>query len=89
MNIDIAKAKDYVEIGMISAGYLEKAPMEPGYHLLLLGKSGVCYKLETARGETRVFKSVDTAISTAQGIGFEMLALSFGPKVESQIRNLR
>ncbi|OLP08987.1 plasmid replication protein RepB [Klebsiella michiganensis] len=50
-------------------------PMGAGYHLHLVqfGKGAETSVLERQRGGWRVFKTIDAAVSTANGIGFRRI----------------
>lgn len=56
--------------GNFKAVTVVNAPMQSGYHLQFTGKSGELILIEKQRGDLRVFKTIQGAISTAYDIGF-------------------
>ena len=69
------KAKWVFDQGGFSKALVVPTPMGAGYHLHLVqfGKGEETSVLERQRGGWRVFKTIDAAVSTANGIGFRRI----------------
>jgi hypothetical protein len=71
------KAKWVFDQGGFSKALVVPTPMGAGYHLHLhlvqFGKGAETSVLERQRGGWRVFKTIDAAVSTANGIGFRRI----------------
>lgn len=67
----ISKAKDLFEYGIFRGVEIHPKPMSHGWLVCMISKEGEKLILETDRGETRVFKTLDTAFKASQDIGFE------------------
>jgi hypothetical protein len=69
------KAKWVFDQGGFSKALVVPTPMGAGYHLHLVqfGKGAETSVLERQRGGWRVFKTIDAAVSTANGIGFRRI----------------
>lgn len=60
--------KQLFETGMLAGVNILPEPMSRGWVLSFMLKGGGNAVLETARGGTRVFSSLDTAVSSIEGI---------------------
>lgn len=59
--MNIKKAKDYYELGVLTAFYAVRDPLKPGNWLLAIeGKEGRSWTLQTALGKDKSFASLDT-----------------------------
>lgn len=74
-----AEAKKAFDMGSLSRA--EMSPIFTGWVLVLTDSVGTQHTIEatdrdnTARRQTRIFKSTDTAIKTARQIGFNMVVV--------------
>lgn len=60
--------KEFFERGMLAGVNILPEPMSKGWVLSFMIKGGENAVLETARGGVRVFSSLDTAVSSIEGI---------------------
>lgn len=67
--MQIGKAKDYFENGLIVGFTARRAEMMPGWHLTFNLRSGSFESLETKLGQLRVFASLDTLVGVIESVG--------------------
>jgi hypothetical protein len=67
--MQLKTAKEYVALGVVRGFRAERVPMGKGWQLVVVGR-GIHEEwiLQTALNETRVFASLDTLVSTVEGI---------------------
>lgn len=70
-SMKLARAKDLFEFGILTKAEIVDNPMGSGWLLQLTGRSGELHTIETDRGQTRVFKTLDAAFKLCEEIGFE------------------
>jgi hypothetical protein len=70
IKMNIAKAKEYYELGLITRAGVVRDPIETGGWIVVLSdeEKGKSWELRTARGEVRSFKTLDAVISTVEEI---------------------
>jgi hypothetical protein len=67
--MNVAKAKEYYELGLITRAGVVRDPWSTGWIVALSDEEkGKAWDLRTARGEVRLFKTLDAAISTIEEI---------------------
>ncbi|MFQ1780888.1 plasmid replication protein RepB [Aeromonas veronii] len=73
------QAKWTFDQGGFAKALIAPTPMGQGYHLHLVkfGKMSESIVLERQRGGWRVFKSIDAAANTANGIGFLVISPAY------------
>lgn len=76
------QAKWIFDQGGFSKALIAPAPMGHGYHLHLVkfGKQSETAVLERQRGGWRVFKTIDAAANTANGIGFRRIEIDLSSR---------
>lgn len=76
------QAKWTFEQGGFAKAQIVPTPMCQGYHLHLVkfGKQSETTVLERQRGGWRVFKSIDAAANTANGIGFRRIEIDLSSR---------
>lgn len=66
--MNIKKAKEYYELGVVTSMHAVR-DIEPGRWLLVIeGKEGRSWTLETALGKPKSFASLDTLVGEIEGI---------------------
>lgn len=74
----IKQAKEYYELGVLT-GFSTARDIAPGCWLLVIeGKEGRSWTLETAQGKPKIFASLDTLVKEVEGITGRVSSLSFG-----------
>lgn len=78
MAITLTQARHYYELGMITGLSMIRGSKPGTWHLVIEGKNGLIWQLADARGRLAEFKTLDTAIRTAEftGIRFSTLSIS-------------
>lgn len=66
--MELKQAKEYFELGIITGFSAIRAPMSSGWNLLIKGKEGREWLLETQLRKTKDFSSVDTLIRQVEVI---------------------
>jgi len=67
--VNIAKAKEYYELNLINRIGALRDPISGGWMLVLSDEDkGKAWELRTARGDVRLFKTLDAAVSTVEEI---------------------
>lgn len=67
--MNVAKAKEYYELDLIKRVGLVRDPLSTGWLVVLSDEDkGKSWDLRTARGDVRIFKTLDAAISTVEEI---------------------
>ena len=76
------QAKWTFDQGGFAKALIAPTPMGAGYHLHLVkfGKQSETIVLERQRGGWRVFKSIDAAANTANGIGFRRIEIDLSSR---------
>lgn len=75
--LTLAELRKYRELGVVSSVELIRAPMCDGrWFIAVSGTSGSSWFVATARGDLRVFASVDTALGVLYDCGFPVSSLS-------------
>jgi hypothetical protein len=76
------QAKWTFDQGGFAKALIAPTPMGQGYHLHLVkfGKQSETVVLERQRGGWRVFKSIDAAANTANGIGFRRIEIDLSSR---------
>ena len=76
--ITMQQAREYLDLGVMQGAVLLREPMGKGWYLSMDGTSGNVWTLATARGELRVFSSLDSAVNALRDIGWKVTALEVG-----------
>lgn len=78
MAITLTQARRYQELGMITGLSMIRGRNTGTWQLVIEGKGGRIWQLGDAHGELAEFKTLDTAIRTAEftGIRFSSLSVS-------------
>lgn len=66
--MNIKQAKEYFELGIIRGFESVRDPLSTGWMLVIVGKEGRSWTLETAKGEEKVFSSLDTLMGEVEKI---------------------
>lgn len=66
--MNIKQAKEYFELGIIRGFESVRDPMGTGWLLVIVGKEGRSWTLQTAKGEEKVFSSLDTLMGEVEKI---------------------
>lgn len=67
--MNVAKAKEYYQLGLINRVGAVRDPFSTGWMLVLSDEEkGTSWDLRTARGDVRLFKTLDAVISTVEEI---------------------
>lgn len=67
--MNLAKAKEYYELSLINRVGLVRDPISGGWMVVFSDEEkGKGWELRTARGDVRLFKTLDAAISTVEEI---------------------
>jgi hypothetical protein len=75
--MDIAKAKEYFELGLIT-GFYSVRDLEPGSWVLCIeGSDGRSWDLKTAKGQMKTFRSLDTLAGEIESISGRLSAIRF------------
>jgi len=77
--MDLSKAKDYFALGVVGGFSAHRVPMGKGWHLVIAGRgarSGERWTLETARGELKVFSSLEALVSEVERIAGRVSSLN-------------
>ena len=67
----LAQAKRDFQIGYLTKFHIERAPMS-GWLLHLVEGNAAGWLVDARSKESRVFKTVDSVVSTLEAIGFEV-----------------
>ncbi|MGL5038626.1 MAG: plasmid replication protein RepB [Aeromonas sp.] len=76
------KAKWFFEQGTFVKAIVVPTPMGIGYHLHLVrfSRNSETEVLELQRGGWRIFKTIDAAVNTANGIGFRRVEVDLSSR---------
>ncbi len=76
--MNVAKAKEYYDLGIITRAGVVRDPLEPGSWIVVLSneEKQTSWDLRTARGEVRSFKTLDAVISTVEEISGRVSSFS-------------
>lgn len=67
--MQLKTAKEYFHLGVVKGFRAERVPMSRGWQMVVIGRGiDEVWTLQTALNETRVFASLDTLVSTVEGI---------------------
>ena len=69
--MNIKEAEILLQAGVLVTPVLKKYDRDDGWIVTLAGKHKLNPKLETARGQVRVFKRLDAAVGVLFDLGFE------------------
>ncbi|MDD5319482.1 MAG: hypothetical protein PHD43_02485 [Methylococcales bacterium] len=69
--MNIKEAEILLQAGVLTAPVIKQHNQGDGWVVTLAGKHKLNPKLETARGEMRVFKRLDAAVGVLFELGFE------------------
>ena len=69
--MNIKEAEILVQAGVLVTPVIKKYDKGDGWIVMLAGKHKLNPKLETARGQVRVFKRLDAAVGVLFELGFE------------------
>lgn len=61
-------AKDYFNLGVITGFSPLRAPMSQSWYLVINGKEGKTWNLETARGDLKTFVTFDSVLCEVERI---------------------
>lgn len=70
MEWTLAQAKREFALGLIVSYDLERAILGAGWHLMLRTASDVGYLVDARDKSPRLFKSLDSAVSAVEAVGF-------------------
>lgn len=76
--ITMQQAREYFDLGVMEGAGIVREPMGSGWHICMDGKRGDFWTLGTARGERRVFASLDSAANALREIGWKVTAFVIG-----------
>lgn len=62
--------------GSLKSAIVSNAALEKGYILIFVGRNGERHCIEKQRGGSRIFRTLQGAISTAYGIGFRTIEVT-------------
>lgn len=71
--MDLAK-RDF-KIGYLEGFHIERAPMLPGWHLILKGGTRRGPLVDAREEQPRLFKTLDAAVAVLERIGFRVESL--------------
>lgn len=75
--ITIKQAREYFELGAIAGFAVVRVPMsDGGWAVTANGRTGASWTLRTARGDMRVFATLDAAVRAVEEVGGSVSALS-------------
>jgi hypothetical protein len=66
--MNIKKAVEYFELGLIRGFHTVHEPLGAGWLLVIAGPDGRSWTLQTAKGEDKVYSSLDTLIGEVEKI---------------------
>ncbi len=72
----MANAKRDFQIGYLTKYRIERAPISTGWMLYLGEGNAAGWLVEARTKEPRVFKTIDSVVSTLEAIGFQVNILS-------------
>lgn len=70
--ITMQRAREYLDLGVMEGAVILLEPMGLGWYIRMEGKAGGVWTLGTARGELRVFASLDSAGNALRDIGWKV-----------------
>nr|CRY95441.1 hypothetical protein [uncultured prokaryote] len=76
--ITMQQAREYLDLGVMEGAVILREPMGSGWHISMDGKAGGVWTLGTARGELRVFASLDSAANALRDIGWRVTSFEVG-----------
>lgn len=76
--ITMQQAREYLDLGVMRGAVLLREPMGKGWYVVMDGTSGGVWTLGTARGELRVFASLDSAANALREIGWKVTSFELG-----------
>ena len=74
----VKQAKEYFELGIITGLDAVRDPMGKGWLLVVVGKEGRSWTLQTAKGESKTFSSLDTLVGEIEAITGRVSSLHVG-----------
>lgn len=74
----IKEAKEYYELGIVTGFDVVRDPMTTGWLLVVLGKEGRSWTLQTAKGSEKAFSSLDTLVGEIESITGRVSLLHVG-----------
>jgi len=66
--MNIKKAREYFELGVIQSFEVFRAPMTTGWLIQIVGKEGQTWVIQTALGVDKIYASLDTLVGEIQNI---------------------
>jgi hypothetical protein len=72
----IKQLKEYYELGILTGFSIIKDPVQPGWLMVIEGREGRSWTLETALGKPKSFASLDTLAGELEGVVGTLGALS-------------
>jgi len=76
--MDLKTAKEYFDLDVICKLYAVRDPMTVGWLLVLEGKDGRSWTLQTAKRQDKAFKSLDTLVGEVDSITGGVSSLTIG-----------
>ena len=76
--ITMQQAREYLGLGVMEGAFIVLEPMGLGWYISMDGKAGGVWTLGTARGELRVFVSLDSAANALRDIGWRVTSFEVG-----------
>ena len=76
--ITMQQAREYLDLGVMEGAFILLEPMGLGWYISMEGKAGGVWTLGTARGELRVFASLDSAANALRDIWWRVTSFEVG-----------
>ena len=73
--ITMQQAREYLDLGVMEGAVILREPMGSGWYISMDGKAGGVWTLGTARGELRLFASLDSAGNALWDIGWKVISV--------------
>lgn len=74
----IKQAKEYYDLGVLTGFAAVRDPMTTGWMVVIEGKAGKSWTLETALGAVKSFASLDTLVGEVESITGRVSTLHIG-----------